>query len=62
MDDVFHQQAMQNYAELGRQIEGLKAEYNTLQKYLETLGLIAKKPTKTRTKKSTAAQTTTTLT
>ena len=61
MDDAFHQQALQNFADLGKQIEGLKLEYNTLQKYLEALGLIAK-PVKKKTKKTTTTQTTTTLT
>lgn len=61
MDSAFHQQALQNYAELGKQIEALKTEYDTLEKYLEALGLIAKKATKKRTKKTTAAQNTATI-
>lgn len=59
---AFHQQALQNYEELGKQIEALKVEYNNLHKYLEAVGLIEKKPARTRTRKPKAAQTTTTST
>jgi hypothetical protein len=60
MDNAFHQQALQNYAELGQQIEALKTEHDTLKKYLENLGLIEKKIAVKRTKKATAAQNTAT--